>query len=392
MSIDAIRSELSGFILDVSPWLIGCERSDLQRELARKGAGGGAEVLRKFIVEPHLKTLVLGHEEKPPDDDDLGGLFVTTEITPRLATSTAVAFVKRNYVESLLSPEGETKSLSSKLQIVSMSYADDEGDSTLEVFQNLLQNSFEPMISRLHSQGDEENHLRKRMAELVVSVQQAQQEVEVPLVTLQFDPFIVDVVAKVEGRAVTIEDFEGKDQNSNYLNTLQNCLVRWRKDASKVIRSEKELDGKQSAIVEVQYWTGLERALLHLDAQLQCPEVAATLLPLKIAKRFVPMSSVQADLGLPARLEAVQAVANFLRDVPLADLLSASSMNQITSAVKATFNQLKRLKLVQQYDISRAYLFVESISADLAERAMKILRTQNIMAIAHEEFEIIAFE
>ncbi|KAH0477443.1 MAG: hypothetical protein KVP17_003594 [Porospora cf. gigantea B] len=67
-------------------------------------------------------------------------------------------------------------------------------------------------------------------------------------------------------------------------------------------------------------------------------------------------------------------------------------MNQITSAVKATFNQLKRLKLVQQYDISRAYLFVESISADLAERAMKILRTQNIMAIAHEEFEIIAFE
>lgn len=48
---------------------------------------------------------------------------------------------------------------------------------------------------------------------------------------------------------------------------------------------------------EINFWTGLERALTHIEQQLQTPDVEATLATLKFAKRFLAAVSFEIDTG-----------------------------------------------------------------------------------------------
>lgn len=52
-----------------------------------------------------------------------------------------------------------------------------------------------------------------------------------------------------------------------------------------------------STAEEVNFWTGFERALVHIEQQLQTPDVEATLAILKFAKRFLAAVSFEIDTG-----------------------------------------------------------------------------------------------
>lgn len=53
-----------------------------------------------------------------------------------------------------------------------------------------------------------------------------------------------------------------------------------------------------SAAEEVNFWISLERALTHIEQQLQSAEVEATLAVLKQAKRFLAAVSFETDTGI----------------------------------------------------------------------------------------------
>lgn len=54
-AVDRVRTSLINFLLEVSPPLIGCSRSQLQATLTRKAE---TELLKKFAIDPQARVLI----------------------------------------------------------------------------------------------------------------------------------------------------------------------------------------------------------------------------------------------------------------------------------------------------------------------------------------------
>lgn len=82
---------------------------------------------------------------------------------------------------------------------------------------------------------------RKKLTELLVSVKQVQQNVEVPLVQLIVDPVIHDFVAKckAEGKKFSPEDFVSEVTDPSIMNQLQAGVNKWIKDTQKVVKIDR---------------------------------------------------------------------------------------------------------------------------------------------------------
>ena len=75
-----------------------------------------------------------------------------------------------------------------------------------------------------------------------------------------------------------------------------------------------------------------------------------------------------------------------LKDFPINDLLSATEMDRIRTAVQGIFNHL-RMNRNTKNPIQRALRLVESISRDVSSQLLKVLGTRRLMYIPYEEFE-----
>lgn len=76
-----------------------------------------------------------------------------------------------------------------------------------------------------------------------------------------------------------------------------------------------------------------------------------------------------------------------MRDFPLNDLLSASSIEQLTLAIRDIFSHMRRLKNATHYPLLRAYNLVEAISRDLNHQLLKVLSSNQLVILAFEEFD-----
>eukprot|EP00392_Amoebophrya_sp_AT5.2_P009227 g9255.t1 len=109
----------------------------------------------------------------------------------------------------------------------------------------------------------------------------------------------------------------------------------------------------------------MEKALFHVRAQLQSPEVDFT-------------------------LNAIDSVANYLlllREFPIQDLLAATTFAHLQNAVRLIFAHMKKLKAATAYPLARAFQLAEAISRDLKAQILKILSTQRWMALEYAAFE-----
>lgn len=82
---------------------------------------------------------------------------------------------------------------------------------------------------------------RKKLTELLVSVQQVQQNVEVPLVQLVVDPVVRSFVAKCKaaGKKFSPEEFVSEISDPSVLNQLQAGVNKWIKDTQKVVKIDR---------------------------------------------------------------------------------------------------------------------------------------------------------
>lgn len=73
-------------------------------------------------------------------------------------------------------------------------------------------------------------------------------------------------------------------------------------------------------------------------------------------------------------------VANYLivlRDFPIQDLLAATNIDQVSSAIRTIFGHLKKIKTATQYPLARSFQMAEAISRDLKSQILKILSAQH---------------
>ncbi|EPR57558.1 dynein heavy chain [Toxoplasma gondii GT1] len=383
-------------------------------------------------------------EELPADENDEEEqfrLFVELGFAAHALTRAySVAFLKRPgfSLEEQTSPEvaedGEAasspadaparrKTIGQQLAVLCCGFGDDT-ESSLDVTQLYMQRGLAPMLNVALTQKETEGPgpggaqagngsasgpaeegaaeaaqnkaatsslhqtVNKKMAELLLAVQQAQQNVDIPLIQLPVDPVIEETVkaAQAAGRKATVEDLGDYLHNTGYLIALQNHVNRWIKDIQKVCRMQRDAS-TGSAAEEVNFWEGMERAILRVEEQLKTPEAELTLQVLKQTRKVFATMTFEQDAGLKQASDMVASVNILIRDFPVNDLLGATSVEQLTQAVRTVFMHLRKLKNAAQYPLSRAYHLVEALSRDLSQRLVAVLSQQHLLLLGFEEFE-----
>ncbi|CEM16453.1 unnamed protein product [Vitrella brassicaformis CCMP3155] len=410
------KAPVIDFLLAVCPPVLDCSREELMRLLTGRKDG---EKIQQFIADAQIHTLVVGKEilqteSEKADEEPQHRLFLDLEVSFKGSRATIIAFAKRpgfNVVDTGGAGErageqdltgGRQSSLrhiGGQLQMITLGYMDNES-SPFELVHTYLQNSFAPLFNTYRSEGgDDESkgqdetkigipNVQKKIAELAMSCMQCQQNVEIPEISLTVDPEIREAAArsKSKGTKLRVEDFAERLEDPSFLNQIQSGVNRWIKEIQKVTRLSRD-PTTGSAMQEINFWLGLERALNHAHQQLQTPEIELTLNLLKQAKRFLATISFEADTGLKPAMEKVSNIIILMRDFPINDLLAATTVDQLTYSIRSIFSHMRKIKNATLYPLLRAFNLVEAVSRDLAAQILKVLSSQRLMQLEYEEFD-----
>ncbi|KAI5303248.1 hypothetical protein KEM55_000654, partial [Ascosphaera atra] len=82
----------------------------------------------------------------------------------------------------------------------------------------------------------------------------------------------------------------------------------------------------------------------------------------------------------------VQKYNQLMRDFPLDELLSATSLQRVHDALNLIFSHLNKKLRICPYPIKRALSLVEAISADLDSQVRSLVRGNQIMRLNFKEF------
>ncbi|EEY14801.1 dynein heavy chain [Verticillium alfalfae VaMs.102] len=237
---------------------------------------------------------------------------------------------------------------------------------------------------------------KKRWNDLELSLLHLQQNVEIPEVSLIFHHVVQGALDDAASRhskpnlesipAATLGD-------SSFLNNLQSNVNSWIKSIQVITKMTKDPSGnsaqdfKFTASQEVNFWLSMESALEGIDAQLRSDGVTLTLDILKNAKRFQATVSFVADTGLKEAVEKVQKYNQLMRDFPLDELLSATSLSKLQDAIVQIFSHLNKKLRICPYPIRRALGLVEAISADLDDVLHRLLPGIEMVNLDYQEFK-----
>ena len=230
---------------------------------------------------------------------------------------------------------------------------------------------------------------KKRLAELELSLLHLQQNVEIPELYLPLPDVVRETINSATARNLrpTVDMIpSGLLADSKFLNDLQNTVNSWIKSIQTVTKMSRDPDSG-SAAQEVRFWLSMETALEGIETQLRSDGVQVTMDILKHAKRFQATVSFSADTGLKDATEKVQKYNQLMRDFPLDDLLSATSLLKVQDALDSIFNHLNKKLRICPYPVARALALVSAISGDLENELHKLLHGRTLMHLDFSEFE-----
>lgn len=81
-----------------------------------------------------------------------------------------------------------------------------------------------------------------------------------------------------------------------------------------------------SVVEEINYWMSMERSMNLIDSQLRYPEVELTTEALRVAKKFNITTQFEHDLNFKKSLERTINCNAFMKEFPINDLLTATTM------------------------------------------------------------------
>lgn len=284
------------------------------------------------------------------------------------------------------------KSLKSQLRVMNLN-----DSSPYEILHSYVSSAVAPYFKsfvketgRAERDGDKmAPSVEKKIAELEMGLLHLQQNIDIPEISLPIHPVVVAVMktCSEEGRKATVNDFADKVEDSVFLNQLQNGVNRWIREIQKVTKLDRD-PSSGTALQEISFWLNLERALLRIQEKRESPEVSLTLDILKKGKRFHATVSFDADTRLKEALATVNDYNPLMKDFPLNELLSATGLEKIRTALQGIFNHMRKIRNTK-YPIRRTLKLLEAISRDLLTQMLKVLGTRRMMHITFEEFERI---
>ncbi|RDA90155.1 hypothetical protein CP533_2196 [Ophiocordyceps camponoti-saundersi (nom. inval.)] len=238
---------------------------------------------------------------------------------------------------------------------------------------------------------------KKRLNDLELSLLHLQQNVDIPDISLTFHPIVQNIIEEADARHTrpALDSIPANLlQDSTFLNRLQANVNTWIKSIQGVTKMTKDPSPGanqefSTASQEVNFWLSMESALESIEGQLRSEGVLLTLEILKHAKRFQATVSFTADTGLKEAMEKVQKYNQLMRDFPLDELLSATSLPKVQEAIAQIFGHLNKKLRICPYPIRRALPLVEAISADLDDVLRRLLPGTELVDLDYHEFQAL---
>lgn len=311
-----------------------------------------------------------------------------------------LALVKRQAVLDLHAP------LASQVRVVTLQAPRPEHASSEDVAQ-MLETPYETMEHVVHNvmtpwidayvagHADETNTkdeegktgmllIRRKLAELELSLRHAQQDVEIPHVVLSIHPAIR---AACERDARGIEAIQPPSllEDDAFINQLHAEMNGW----VRAVQTITKLDYNTTAgttMQEINFWAAMEKALEDLERQLHALEITLTLDVLTHAKRFHATVSFHADTGLKDCVEKVHGYNVLLKDLPIGELLAASSLDALAEAQRSVCTMMNKKLRLSTYPVRRALAFVDALGRDVHQCLLRILSTEPLMEQDYETF------
>lgn len=225
--------------------------------------------------------------------------------------------------------------------------------------------------------------VRKKLAELEMSFHHLENDVTIPDVDLDIHPAIEEAIGMNQG-ADDLTELDAKT-----LNELQTCVNSWIKQIQTVTKLDRDPaeDGSSTAS-EINFWLTMEDKLDYISRQLDAKPVTLTLDVLKNAKRFHATVSFLSDTGLKEAQDMVSKYNVLLRDFPLDELMSADSLDTLTSSLVSVFNHVNKKFRLSTYPVWRCLALVGCVSGDFDHQIKTILGRlePSLMQLPSNEF------
>ena len=280
-----------------------------------------------------------------------------------------------------------------------------KGASPFEVLHSVLHNALTPYFEAYtRSQGaggrawydsDAKSGIpgaRRRLGELEMSLLHLQQNTDIPIVHLPMHPVVSAALqeAQAEGRSPSLQLIPAHVlEDSQVLNSVQNHVNSWVKSIQSMTKLVKDSECG-SASQEINFWISLETALAGVEQRLQTPGVQLTLDILNHGKRFQAGLSLKDDTDLGSSQTTVHSYNILMRDFPLDELSSATTLSRVQDAlVQIFFHMNKKLRLTTNYPIKRALRLVEGISDDLNTQFRRVLNGRPLLSLSYDAFQDI---
>ncbi|UPX18708.1 dynein heavy chain [Ascochyta rabiei] len=277
-----------------------------------------------------------------------------------------------------------------------------------EFIHSFIQSAFEPYFDsytktknqrnqkELYSKGESDSRTgisaaKKKMAELALAMQHLSDNADIPELLLPLHPHIQLALQDAERQGLKPSPDlipSAVVQDSVFLNQLQGTVNGWIKSIQTITKTTRDVS-TGTAAQEINFWISMESRLHDIEAQLSSAGVRLTLDVLKNAKRFQATVSFSADTGLKETTDLVQKYNSLMKEFPLDQLHTSTSLVAVEDAINQIFNHLNKKLRICPYPIRRALPLVEAISADLDVELHKKLSGRTLMHMDYPEFQAI---
>eukprot|EP01114_Cavostelium_apophysatum_P023031 TRINITY_DN854_c0_g1_i2.p1 TRINITY_DN854_c0_g1~~TRINITY_DN854_c0_g1_i2.p1 ORF type:complete len:4577 (-),score=1545.65 TRINITY_DN854_c0_g1_i2:38-13768(-) len=386
---------LEQYLAKTSPLLLDLttdtEVSQLSKSLKQSES---TIALAKFISDVNTPVLTI---QKTQSSDKEIRFAVQLEVSYGGDTIGSLAVIKRN-PEGVLEDSGKT--VASQVQLIVLG----EG-SPFETLHNYVHNGFAPFFRSFLKTTQQSDSLgvgiaavSQKMADLELSLYNCKQNVQIDHVLLGIHPDIAAAAKRAEdaGRSLKAEDLGDLTASQDFLNALQAGVNIWIRDIQKVTKIDRiekmpEIGGE--TVQEIKFWLELEGELRLIEEQLHTPKAEATLNILRQARRFITTASFDTDtIGLKKALEKVNSYRVMIKDFPINELLAATEIEAIPSAITHIFAHLRKTAKTAGYPLQRYLRLVEAISRDVCGKVLSILQRKRLMYLDYEEFDRVTAE
>jgi len=345
----------------------------------------------QFVTDATYKTLIISKSL----NKDQKAVSLHLEMVPGDLRAHSIAFIKRSgFIHADKSAE-LPKTYSGLLQVINIGYIGHDF-SPYELTHNYVQNCFVPLFGTVKiveniskkTSSDKQNfqNLLKKLSEVSLALILCQKNLEVPEIRLNIDPEVKaqSKKAKELNKPLVLEDFGALLDDPTFINNIAQTVQKWIDEVSAVTKINYELTSG-TTLQEINYWLSLERSLNLIEQQMKLPEVEVSLQILKAKKKFQVVYSFENDLQFSKNAKIYDKVAEFMREFPINDLLSATSFADLNAALQNIFVHLKKIGGIEGYDTVRCFQLIETVARDLKTQMLKILSETQIMICSFEE-------